>query len=373
MPERIKITPEELRNMAGDFRTNSDHIIDMLQTIYTNVNNLESVWDGAGQNEFLYQFHELQDPLGRFPQALTGIATTLDNVAQTFEDADRLLASGMEDAEITYVSSNGSPGRQGSTTPSGGSYNSNSGGTIAIRDSGPLEQYNGVGSYGGNQGSPLQNFDDVADIVRSRFPDMTDSQIEQYLATLNSHGCAYVAVTNTIFTVFRDRPDDFEQTFGFPMHTDDGDLNYNAMIVDFYVWAGRNQGVAWWNIWTCRDQHAAENGAGLALRSAEQTYWEDYLRERDINVRMERGVEVTAENFAEVSQNGEIIVSMRPLSMYNCPNQSDRHDNRKGGHAVVITGVTEDGLLSVSTWGQRWYIDPVADADKFEFIQVIYE
>jgi len=169
------------------------------------------------------------------------------------------------------------------------------------------------------------------------------------------------------------RPLEFENTFGFPMHTESGELNYNALIIDFYAWAGRSQSLESWNTWIDRYWYAAHHGEGLSLRSAEQTYWEDYLSEREINVRMERNVEVTPENFAEVSQNGEIIVSMRPLSMHNRPDQSDHHDKREGGHAVVITGVTEDGLFSVSTWGQRWYIDPVADAENFEFIQVIYD
>jgi len=93
---RIKLTPDQLRSMADIFRERSSNVKDMLQYLSTEVENIGSLWDGAAQGSYFIQFLELQEPLSKFPQALDGIACTLDNVAETFEDADRLLASGME-------------------------------------------------------------------------------------------------------------------------------------------------------------------------------------------------------------------------------------------------------------------------------------
>jgi len=104
MNGRIKLTPEQLRSIANIFREKSNYVNDMLQFLNTRVDNIESLWDGAAQGSYFIQFLELQVPLNKFPQALDGMARTLDNVAQTFEDADRLLASEMGDTGIHAVS-----------------------------------------------------------------------------------------------------------------------------------------------------------------------------------------------------------------------------------------------------------------------------
>lgn len=237
-----------------------------------------------------------------------------------------------------------------------------------------LEQYDGTGSYGGNQGSPAQNWEAMAEIVRRYYPNMTDKQIKEYLNTLNHNGCAYTALTNTIFTAFRGRPEDFERTFGFPMYGKNGDLNYDAMIVDFYASTGKGQDKPWylfWMFWEDNDEYASKHGAGLTNAEMER-YWEGYLREHGVGVDVSRNLSVTKDNFESLSRNGEIILTMRPLSMYANPDKSGYHDTRNGGHAVVVTGVTDDGLFIVSSWGDTYYVDPVADAGKFSYMQVKY-
>jgi len=104
MDDRIKLTPGQLRSIANIFCEKSNFMNDMLQFLSTRVDNIESLWDGAAQGSYFIQFLELQVPLNKFPQALDGIARTLDNVAQTFEDADRLLATEMADSGIHDVS-----------------------------------------------------------------------------------------------------------------------------------------------------------------------------------------------------------------------------------------------------------------------------
>ena len=93
MAERITITPAELRTSANNFRAKSDEITDILKYLLTEVNNLESTWDGAAQDTFFAQYNELQTPLNQFPEILNGIASQLDAVAQTREETDNALAS----------------------------------------------------------------------------------------------------------------------------------------------------------------------------------------------------------------------------------------------------------------------------------------
>mgnify|MGYP001462470004 CR=1 FL=1 len=93
MAERITITPQELRTAAGNFRLKADEIVSILKDLLTEVNNLESTWDGAAQDQFFAQYHELQTPLNQFPETLQGIADQLEAVADTLEETDNALAA----------------------------------------------------------------------------------------------------------------------------------------------------------------------------------------------------------------------------------------------------------------------------------------
>ena len=93
MADRITITPQELRSTASNFRGKSDEIEGILQYLLTEVNNLESTWDGAAQDQFFAQYNELQPSLKQFPEILQGISSQLDAVAQTLEETDSALAS----------------------------------------------------------------------------------------------------------------------------------------------------------------------------------------------------------------------------------------------------------------------------------------
>ena len=49
-------------------------------------------------------------------------------------------------------------------------------------------------------------------------------------------------------------------------------------------------------------------------------------------------------------------------------------DDRDAGHAMTITGVTDDGRFIVSSWGETYYLDSdLSGYSRCEFQQVIYE
>jgi hypothetical protein len=211
--------------------------------------------------------------------------------------------------------------------------------------------YDDFGSYGGSQGSPSSQWEAVSDIVRRHFPKMTDREIKQFLEEYNAVGCGYVAVSNTVFARYIGRADEFEETFGFPMYTKDGDLNFNAMMIDFYCSKGKI-------------------GSGTT-RTDRERMWESYMREHNIDANVINCVKPTAENYEETARRGEIIMSMNPLCLRDA--NGDYVDVRKGGHAVVITGVTESGLFTVSSWGKIYYVDPGKDGGKLTYQQVVYK
>jgi hypothetical protein len=211
--------------------------------------------------------------------------------------------------------------------------------------------YDDFGSYGGSQGSPAAQWADVSDIVRRHFPKMTDKEIKKFLEEYNTVGCGYVAVSNTIFARYIGRADEFEETFGFPMYSGDGDLNFNAIMIDFYCSKGKI-------------------GSGTT-RADRERMWERYMREHNIDANVINTVKPTAKNYEEMARQGEIIMSMNPLCLRNA--NGHLIDSRKGGHAVVITGITENGLFIVSSWGGTYYVDPNKDGGKLTYQQVVYK
>jgi len=83
---------------------------------------------------------------------------------------------------------------------------------------------NNNGYYGGDQGAPQHSsrseIEEYRRIIEKNISDanMTDSQLRNYLAKINSEGCGYVALVNTIFCYYTDNPEEFEKTFGYPMY-----------------------------------------------------------------------------------------------------------------------------------------------------------
>ena len=198
------------------------------------------------------------------------------------------------------------------------------------------------GYYGGKQHGPMQNPDDVVDIVRKYHPDWSTDKINEELAKLNNEGCGYVAFANTIFLRFKGRESEFERTFGFPMYDENGNLNYNDLIADFYF---------------AKDDPGSNDGptTGEAAKM-----WESYCRDHGVNVAVQNNVKVTVDNYHEYAKKGQVIISTRPLNLWKRKADGSYMlvDTRDGGHAMTVTGVTEDGRFIVSSWGETYYLNP---------------
>lgn len=96
MADRITITPEELRTSSTNFSTKAGEIRDILTYLRSEVDNLESTWQGAAQSQFFIMYSEMEKTLNEFPEVLDGISTQLTTVAQTLEDTDDALKAAMQ-------------------------------------------------------------------------------------------------------------------------------------------------------------------------------------------------------------------------------------------------------------------------------------
>lgn len=229
------------------------------------------------------------------------------------------------------------------------------------------------GAYGGNQSNPKTKSDELADIVRKYYPDFTDEEVENFLIKLEDEGCGYVAMINTIFSQYVGREDEFEKTFGFPMYDKNGELNYDAMVTDFYAATDNHNKKSFlmfsWDDVDESEDASATDGYGTTRKSREYR-WEKYLGDHGIDVDV-KNVNVTPDTYNDIASKGDLVVDVSPCILYNSSGTEVR--NLDGGHAMTVTGITDDGMYRVSSWGKEFYIKPDDSVyDRILFQQIIY-
>lgn len=239
--------------------------------------------------------------------------------------------------------------------------------------------FDSEGLYGGDQGSPMRETDpdiiqEMYDIIRGNNPDvvLSDAQLERYLKKANSEGCGYVALTNSIMGEFAGREEEFEATFGYPMYTEDGNLNFDMLFIDLYSSMdnvdiktgtidfyddydvdidGKREDYDYWNDVT---------GSGSNQYDREY-YLENFMTEHGVSVDVQTDAFVDIYNYDNISDSGrDVIIAFRNGNLYN--EDGTVAQKIEGGHAMVVTGVTDDGKMIVSSWGKKYYIDPDENA-----------
>lgn len=235
--------------------------------------------------------------------------------------------------------------------------------------------------YGGNQGEPFRLYDiygdpNITNILKKHFPDMIEQERLNYLRKLNSEGCGYVALINTFLAHYTGSESDFETTFGFPLYrTVQGQkrLNFEYLIVDFYAgWDNHDSDFFGGDIVDEGEDIDATRGRGTSRDDREHRFAR-YMKEHGIKVDLTDKIEGTIENYNTHSQEGQIIVSVSGIKMVG-PNGHTEAIETNEGHAMTVTGTAViDGaeVLVVSSWGDRYYIDP-EKAARCEFEVVKY-
>ena len=245
--------------------------------------------------------------------------------------------------------------------------------------------YNPDAEYGGNQCSPniiasakdAENnpeYQQLCLIVKSHFPEMTQKEIHAFLLKLDNESCAYVAMINTLFEELIDRPQDFYNAFGFHMYDPDGSLNYNQILVDLYCKKDNHSGqkLLFWTFdhynenedreWKDENNDGTYEWVNKPYGNTDEMIkyrWESYCKEHGVDVQIFTSKLINTKNYYRHRKHGYITISAADFQLTDdtCNTSSPER-----GHAMTITGVTEDKKkFIVSSWGQRYYIDPKND------------
>ncbi|HYG60784.1 MAG TPA: WXG100 family type VII secretion target [Symbiobacteriaceae bacterium] len=89
MTTRIRITPEQVRTVARQFKSSSDQSQDMVNKLNTQVNAMGADWEGLTKEQFYQQFTEWKGRMEQFVVLLDDINKQLIAIATRFENADR--------------------------------------------------------------------------------------------------------------------------------------------------------------------------------------------------------------------------------------------------------------------------------------------
>lgn len=249
-------------------------------------------------------------------------------------------------------------------------------------DSGVFDENNG--RYGGDQ-NVLKNtpkdksseaWNDLVKRIHDTYPGMTDEQIDVLLKRLNNEGCGYVVMANSIFAVYEGREAEFEKDFGMKMYKN-GKLNHDELLVDIYCktdnhrknWIGKDTvaknedwklGEGWGK--TKLGYNPLTDKTGAATKFDQRKYRLGlYLKEKGakMNVTAKDNVNIVPEieSFREISEESHVVVNAFNVNLED-EDGSLATEKKLSGHAMSVTGVTEDGRYIVSSWGEKYYIDP---------------
>lgn len=234
----------------------------------------------------------------------------------------------------------------------------------------------GYGDKGGEQKGPYMlwkrglasDMESIRNMIHKyeEYADYSDEEITGLLIKLSDEGCAYVAFANIIVDEYRRKEEEFEKTFGFPLFLTNAIgikyVNYNQLIVDLYC-ASDNHRKSWkmwqeYDVYDKNEDFTETVGRGTSLDDCIYRF-ERYMDIYGKAVKIENiacsASEVYQKCEEEIRQGNHIIIRTCPVRLVDSDGKAV---HKGGGHAMTVTGLSDDGRIQVSSWGKIFYITP---------------
>lgn len=85
---QLRVSPEQLRGRASEYRTQGQNMEDLISKLDSLINVLESEWEGNSASRYIARYSELRPSFTSMRQLIDELATSLDQEANKFEEAD---------------------------------------------------------------------------------------------------------------------------------------------------------------------------------------------------------------------------------------------------------------------------------------------
>ncbi|ERL09277.1 WXG100 family type VII secretion target [Olsenella profusa DSM 13989] len=93
MAGQIRITPDQMRDRATQYRTEASNVGDVIQHMDSLLQALQEEWEGSAAQAYSSRFQELRPGFVKAQDLITEIAQSLDATAQSLEETDSNIAA----------------------------------------------------------------------------------------------------------------------------------------------------------------------------------------------------------------------------------------------------------------------------------------
>lgn len=93
MANQIRITPEQMRGRANEYRNQADTVNGVIGKMDTLLQQLQSEWEGAASESYAARYQELKPGFMKAEELIREIATALDSTAKIVEETDTSIAN----------------------------------------------------------------------------------------------------------------------------------------------------------------------------------------------------------------------------------------------------------------------------------------
>lgn len=93
MANQIRITPDQMRTRATQYRNEADKVQDVIQRMDTLLEQLRGEWEGAASESYGARYQELKPGFVKAEELIREIAAALDATANIVQETDTGIAN----------------------------------------------------------------------------------------------------------------------------------------------------------------------------------------------------------------------------------------------------------------------------------------
>ncbi len=93
MSNQIRITPDQMRERANQYRVEADTVNGVINKMDSLLAQLQEEWEGASSESYAARYQELKPGFMKAEELIREIATALDSTARIVEETDSSIAS----------------------------------------------------------------------------------------------------------------------------------------------------------------------------------------------------------------------------------------------------------------------------------------
>ena len=93
MSNQIRITPEQMRTRASEYRRQADAVHGVIDQMDRLLSQLQTEWEGKSSEAYANRYNELKPGFVKAEQLIVDIAQSLETIAKDTEERDANYAS----------------------------------------------------------------------------------------------------------------------------------------------------------------------------------------------------------------------------------------------------------------------------------------